>query len=198
MLRQIRGSFLFCTVQPHLYPLFGILTVIVTEVSFFTKNNDFSISQVLWNYRLHQLDLLSVKIRTSGRRRDKIMIFIKISIFLSNFRLISHRAEKFSTPWLTCDSLLFLKKMILFLLIPVIHLIQPVATWILEKLGRNSTTKELIDEIDAQLKGKLLFRWNLWGNLWFDFLSNFLVKIERKLRKIFRFFSISCSLYGLV
>lgn len=47
--------------------------------------------------------------------------------------------------------------MILFFLIPVIHLVQPVATWILEKLGRNSTTKELIDEIDAQLKGKLLF-----------------------------------------
>ena len=43
--------------------------------------------------------------------------------------------------------------MILFFLIPVIHLIQPLASWILEKFGKNSTTKELIDEIDAQLKG---------------------------------------------
>ena len=60
---------------------------------------------------------------------------------------------------------IFLKKMILFLLIPVIHLIQPVATWILEKLGRNSTTKELIEEIDAQLKGKLPFRLKVYGEI---------------------------------
>ena len=37
-------------------------------------------------------------------------------------------------------------------LIPFIHLIQPLATWIVEKLGGAATTAELIKEIDAQLK----------------------------------------------
>merc|ERR1739838_9696 len=45
------------------------------------------------------------------------------------------------------------EKMILFFVIPFIHVIQPLATFLLEKFSKNGATRQLIEEIDAQLKG---------------------------------------------
>merc|ERR1712150_411570 len=49
------------------------------------------------------------------------------------------------------DSFLTQRKYV-SMLIPIIHLIQPLATWLVEKLSSTASTLELIKEIDAQLK----------------------------------------------